>query len=252
MVKNQSRNIIVFDSGIGGLNILNACARTFSELNYIYAADNFNVPYGNKSADEVFDLAKYVLDGAMSFNPEAIVVACNTVTAECIDRFRERYSIPIVGMQPAVKEAAKYGGECAVLVTSATSESDNFKSLLNANFPRAEVCPCPHLAAYIEKNILSLPEKLPENLVPVVKNPDSIVLGCTHYIYLSEQLKRAFSCRVFDGMGGTVRRLGKILGISDHHEYFSGISDHQIDKSRNIGFFNGNISKNKQIFEKIF
>lgn len=254
MEKSQSQKkcVIVFDSGIGGLNILNACAAKYPQLDYVYAADNFNVPYGNISAEEVFGLSTGVLDGAMRFMPSAIVVACNTVTAECIDRLRERYAVPVIGMQPAVKEAAAYGGDCAVLVTRATAESANFNRLIEHNFSEARVYPCSGLADYIEKNILSLPENLPEGLVKIEGKPDSIVLGCTHYMYLSAQFRRAYGCRIFDGSEGTARRLGKILGISDHLNEKSGIGDHISEKNSQIVYFSGNINKNRRIYEQIF
>lgn len=250
--RSDKKCVIVFDSGIGGLNILHACVSKFPQLNYVYAADNFNVPYGNRGAEEVYSLSTGVLDGAMSFMPSAIVVACNTVTAECIDRLRERYAVPVIGMQPAVREAAAYGGECAVLVTRATSESANFRQLLNSNFSDAKVYACTGLADYIEKNIFDLPETIPENLVKIDGKPQSIVLGCTHYMYLSSQFKRRYGCKIFDGSGGTVRRLGKMLGIFDHIEKNSGISDHNLSKNCQIAYFCGDIRKNKQIYKQIF
>lgn len=252
MVKSDRECVIVFDSGIGGLNVLNACVKRYPHFDYIYAADNFNVPYGMRSAEEVFSLATAVLDGAMKYRPSAIVIACNTVTAECIGRLRERYPVPIVGMQPAVKEAAKRGGKCAVLVTEATAQSGNFRALVAENFPSATICPCPDLAAYIEGNIFSLPEVLPKGLVSLPQNCENIVLGCTHYIYLSGQISRAYSCRIFDGIGGTTARLGKILGISDHRGGISGISDHCLSKKGKVSFYCGNIGKNKRIFSAIF
>ena len=252
MVKSDKVSVIVFDSGIGGLNVLNACVKRYPHFDYIYAADNFNVPYGMRSAEEVFSLATAVLDGAMQYRPTAIVVACNTVTAECIERLRERYPVPIVGMQPAVKEAAKSGGKCAVLVTEATAQSSNFRALVAANFPSATVCPCPDLAAYIEGNIFALPEVLPKDLVALPENCESIVLGCTHYVYLAGQLSRAYCCRIFDGIDGTSRRLGEMLGISDHRGEISGISDHCLSKTGKVSFYCGNIAKNRRIYSAIF
>lgn len=242
--------VVIFDSGIGGLNVLKSCLQKYPALHCIYAADNARVPYGNRSREEVFALTSRVLDGAMSHSPAAIVVACNTVTAECITVLRRRYPVPVVGMQPAVKPAARVGGRCLVLATKATASSDNFKKLVNDNFPSATVFASSKLAEYVEKNIYNLPQTLPEELLPTGYF-DSLVLGCTHYIFVSQQLKKRYLCRIFDGVDGTVTRLGKILGIADHQAGFSGISDHCEDIIGRVCFFNGDIDRNRQVLMSI-
>lgn len=249
MVNRQCKNtVVIFDSGIGGLNVLKQCAVKYPELHYVYAADNFRVPYGNRQRDEVYSLASNVLDGAMSFSPSAIVIACNTVTAECICSLRKRYPVPIVGMQPAVKPAAKIGGRCLVMATRATATSENFIRLIAENYPSACVYASEKLAEFVEKNILSLPQKLPEELLPE-GDFDSVVLGCTHYIFVKEQLKKRYLCHIFDGVDGTVARIGKILGISDHQSDISGFGDHRHLKDIKISYYHGNTDLNRRIFE---
>lgn len=252
MVKrNDGRTAVVFDSGIGGLNVLRACALHYPQLKYIYAADNYRVPYGNRSGEEVFALASAVLDGAMSYRPDAVVIACNTVTAECISELRRRYPIPVIGMQPAVKPAAKFGGKCLVLATAATANSLNFKNLLSKYYPEAKVFASQELADYIEKSVFSLPETLPKDLLPD-GNFDAAVLGCTHYMFAAKQISRCYSCQIFDGAEGTAARLGEILGISDHQAIKSGKTDHAGALSVDISFYGGNVDKNSAIFKQIF
>lgn len=243
--------VFVFDSGIGGLNLLCECALRVSGVRYYYVSDNANVPYGNKSADEIYRLTLQALDGIQKYNPAALVVACNTVTARCIDRLREKYGFPVIGIQPAVKQAAAVGGRCLVLATEATVESKAFSSLLS-RFGDTEfvVDGCKDLARYIESNIFNLPQKLPSGLLPDEK-VDSVVLGCTHYVYIERQIAEHYSCPVFDGIAGTADHFAEILGIVDHFDTFSGKTDHCALKQLKINFLVGDMVKNKQIFKKL-
>ncbi|MDE7075702.1 MAG: aspartate/glutamate racemase family protein, partial [Clostridia bacterium] len=143
--------VFVFDSGIGGLNLLYECVVRVPDARYYFISDNKNVPYGNKSAEEIYRLTRSALDGIEKYNPAALVVACNTVTAQCIGKLRSDYSFPVIGIQPAVKPAALHGGSCLVLATEATVHSNSFSSLVerygNGGFT---VVGCRELAEYIE------------------------------------------------------------------------------------------------------
>ena len=238
----------VFDSGIGGLNLLKCCVEKMPNAKFYYLADNFNVPYGGKSKSAIFTLVKNALDGVSGLGLSAAVIACNTATSNCINELREEYPFPIVGIQPAIKPAAKFGGKCLVLATPATVESQSFKKLLtqygNDNF---EVFPCVGLADYIEDNIFNLGESLPESLLPNVK-VDSVVLGCTHYLFVKDAIQKRYNCTVFDGIAGTADHLCKILGINDHSGDNLGIFDHQHDKMSNITFIGGDFGKNARVY----
>ncbi len=242
-------SVAVFDSGIGGLNLLKECVLHLPTVDFYYLADNFNVPYGAKKKEEIFSLVKSKLDIAANEGISAAVIACNTATANCIEELREIYPFPIVGIQPAVKPAVQLGGKCLVLVTAATAASLSFNRLLS-RFDNKNIIvhQCVGLADYIEENLFNLGEELPKELLPDVK-ADSVVLGCTHYVYIKDIVQKRYNCPVFDGIAGTADHLREILGMTDHLRGNSGIYDHQSDKRLKVTFLGGDIVKNKRIFD---
>ena len=215
-MEKHSTSVVVFDSGIGGLNLLYSCALRVPHAHYYFISDPKNVPYGNRPPEEIMRLTLSALDGIEELNPAALVVACNTVTATCIGELRQKFSFPVVGIQPAVKQAAKLGGKCLVLATNATVQSAAFLKLVERFAPKdTEVVGCEHLASYVEQNVLSLSDELPEGLLPDVK-ADSVVLGCTHYAFVKKQIEKRYGCPVFDGIEGTAAHFSEIVGIADH------------------------------------
>ncbi|MDE7400447.1 MAG: glutamate racemase [Clostridia bacterium] len=254
MEKREGSNIgpvFVFDSGIGGLNLLYECAVRVPDVHYFFISDNKNVPYGNKSAEEIYRLTRIALDGIEKYNPAALVVACNTVTAQCIGKLRSAYQFPVIGIQPAVKPAAVHGGSCLVLATEATVHSASFSSLVerygNGGFT---VVGCRELAEYIEDNIFNLPEKLPCSLLPDMKT-DGVVLGCTHYAYVKRQIENYYQCPVYDGIIGTADHFAEIVGICDHFNTFLGKTDHLELSRLKVTFLSGDNVKNAAIFKKL-
>ena len=255
-IKRRNRTAVVFDSGIGGLNLLSACASRVTDIDYFFISDNRNVPYGNRTGEEIYILVQRALEGVEELNPAALVIACNTVTARCIEVLRKRYSFPVVGIQPAVKQAAKIGGKCLVLATEATVESPSFLNLIATQLPpemqtQTEIAGCKHLAEYIEKNIFSLPKLLPRGLLPEVK-ADSVVLGCTHYAFVKKQIEEYYNCSVFDGIEGTATHFAEIVVTGDNYCPLLGKTDHLSDIKPKITFLRGNNAKNRAFFEKMF
>lgn len=233
--------VCFFDSGIGGLNLLHMCVRKMPRVNFTYFADNSRVPYGTLSHDTLLEYVTQVFDEIEKLNPDAVVVACNTVTAECIDNLRERYKFNIIGIQPAVKPAAAYGGKCVVLATPATANSKSLHRLIeNYGKGNVKVVACPELAAYIEDNIFNLSEDKVASLLPEI-SADTVVLGCTHYIFVNEIIKKHFKCAVFDGIEGTCDHLCGILGKNDHN----------LPRAQKIAFSGGFEQKNRQVFNAL-
>lgn len=241
-------SVFVFDSGIGGLNLLYECAVRVPTAHYYFISDNVNVPYGNKSAEEIYRLTRKALEGIEEYSPAALVIACNTITAHCIGELRKDYPFPVIGIQPAVKPAAKHGGKCLVLATESTVHSESFTSLV-ARCQGAEfkVVGCRQLAEYIESHIFDLPPNLPSGLLPDVK-ADSVVLGCTHYSFVKKQIEEYYSCPVFDGATGTADHFAEIVGMSDHFNTFLGKTNHLAVDTSKITFLRGNNDKNAAIF----
>lgn len=206
--------IAFFDSGIGGLTVLNACKKVLPNEVFYYYGDNKHAPYGNLSENKI---KKYVARAFKRFQRlrvKAVVLACNTVTAVCVEKLREKYAFPIIGAEPAVLPAVKRGGEVLVLTTRATYESVRFQHLLQkaqALFPDADIVarPCDGLAGAIEKNILDKQA----DYTPFLPRgePTAVVLGCTHYLFIAEQIRRFYGCPIFDGNEGIARRLRSLL-----------------------------------------
>lgn len=240
-LNDVNRPVCVFDSGIGGLNLLYACAKMCPETNFMYFADNYNVPYGSLSEKRVKALVHDIFDEIASYNPLAVVVACNTVTALCISDLRARYNFPILGIQPAIKQAVRTAGDCLVLATPATVSSPSFKALCNAyGQGRVKAEACPSLASYIEDNIFDYPDIKISGLLPAA-SPSSVVLGCTHYVFAAKSISEAYSCATFDGILGTADHLRKIL---KNLQCFSVIK-------RIIQFKRGDNAKNQKIFNML-
>lgn len=245
--------IAVFDSGIGGLNLLKECTAKLPNVSFFYLADNFNVPYGKKSKREIFSLVSEKLALLSDIDLSAAVIACNTATSNCIEEVRASFPFPVIGIQPAVKTAAEYGGRCLVLATPSTVNSRSFNELLKRCADAHDVIftirACEGLAEYIEERAPDIGE-LPRGFLPPVQ-ADSVVLGCTHYLFAAEQIKRAYGCKIFDGISGTVAHLCRKLGIDDHFDENSGIFDHTAKNRAEVTFIGGDFAKNAMIFDKI-
>lgn len=233
--------VCFFDSGIGGLNLLYECVIRLPCVDFIYFADNYRVPYGNLGREKILKYTEETFDKIAAVKPAAAVAACNTVTAQCIENLRNKYPFEIIGIQPAVKPAAAIGGKCLVLATKATAGSEPLKRLVsqygNGN---AEIYACADLAEYIEKNIFDLKSGEVEKLLPEVA-ADSVVLGCTHYVYIKEVIEKYYNCPVFDGIIGTADRLRAKIGISDHIA----------KRAQKVTFEGGDCIKNRTIFSAL-
>lgn len=248
----RSFPVVVFDSGSGGLNLLCRCALCVPHAHYYYISDSANVPYGNRRPEEIMRLTLSALGGIERLNPAALVVACNTVTANCIDELRRRYPFPVIGIQPAVKQAAAIGGKCLVLATNATVKSSAFLNLVSRFAPAdTTIAACENLASYIERNVLSLPGELPEELLPEVA-ADSVVLGCTHYAFVKRQINKKYGCPVFDGIEGTAARFSKIMGMNDHFCLQNGNFRPPSEKQLKITYKCKNSERYKQIMKYLF
>ena len=202
--------IAFFDSGIGGLTVLNECRKRLPEYVYYYYGDNKNAPYGNLPEKKIKKYVEKAFKKFRKLKVQAVVLACNTVTAVCVEALRKRYPFPIIGAEPAIFTAAKKGGEIFVLATKATCESKRFSSLCErtrAANTNAVIRPisCEGLAGDIEQHLgeadFNFTKALPNG------NPTSVVLGCTHYIYIKEIIEAFYGCPVYDGNEGIAKRV---------------------------------------------
>lgn len=182
----------VFDSGVGGVSVLKHIHAALPNENILYCADSRYAPYGNKSPEMIRERASLLADFLVAQGAKALVVACNTATAAAVSQLRETHTVPIIGMEPAVKPAvaATRTGVVGVLATVGTLKSAQFAALLENYGRDVSVVTegCPGLVEQIEKGELQTDATralLEQYLAPLLAaRADAIVLGCTHYPFV--------------------------------------------------------------------
>jgi len=194
----------IFDSGIGGTSIWKEVVKLVPNENTIYLADSKNAPYGEKPSEEIIALSIKNTEFLLSKGCKLIIVACNTATTNAIDYLRKNYSIPFIGIEPAIKPAALLSktGAIGILATKGTLSSKLFekttreytKNIITIEQDGEGLVPL------IEEGKLNSPEineLLSAYLKPMLKfNIDHLVLGCTHYPYLIPQIKKVIGEKV--------------------------------------------------------
>ncbi len=223
-MQTQRPKIGVFDSGIGGLTVLKECFRMFPTAEYYYLGDNERAPYGNRSEREIVSFVGEALGIFQTLGADAVVLACNTATAVCLEEMRRKFPFPIIGTEPAVRLAAKECKRSLVLSTVRTAASVRLKKLIdserNCEFT---VLPCADLAAEIERCIAEKGEFGKFVHAPIYNGPkpDGVVLGCTHYVFFKDELAAIYGCKAFDGNVGVAKSLFTLfnLGRTDHHGF---------------------------------
>lgn len=192
----------VFDSGIGGLSILKALRTELPNESFVYIADSGNAPYGEKGDAFVIERSRALTQTLIhQHGIKALVVACNTATAAASKVLRAEYpNLPLVGVEPALKPAVALSKtrRIGVMATRGTLESAKFSALRDSLADQAEFIlqPCDGLAAAIEREDTIKIRALCAVYTPALGEfgnlagqIDTIVLGCTHYPFISEQLR---------------------------------------------------------------
>lgn len=236
----------IFDSGIGGLSVLYEAMLTYPDASYIYYADKKNVPYGEKTREQVLEYVKEIFDFFINKQVDAIVIACNTATSVAAKELRNTYPIPIIGMEPAVKKAVELyrhtNKKILVTATPITIKGDKLETLISSlNYPHIDLAALPQLVRFAEKGIFDN-QDVNNYLYEVFKDYnfneyEAIVLGCTHFNYFKKQLKQLFGEHIHfvDGNSGTINHLfHQIPYIKDKQSleiYYSSrlISDEELN-----------------------
>lgn len=189
----------VFDSGIGGLSVADAIQKAFADYKVIYREDSKNLPYGTKSAEQLYDLVLPILK---ELEPECdvIVIACNTVTTTLIKQLRKDIGIPLVGIEPMIKPAAQLTNSKIITVcaTPTTLSSQRYAELKAEYAQHITVIEpdCSDWAELIEQNTINK-EKLRQDIEPSLKRgSDVIVLGCTHYHWIEDEIREIVGATV--------------------------------------------------------
>ncbi|MEZ5565213.1 MAG: glutamate racemase [Gammaproteobacteria bacterium] len=194
---NSGNLIGIFDSGVGGLAIFRAIREVLPHHELAYFADSKYCPYGNRSSAEIVARAMEVSGFLVGLGAQALVVACNTATVHAVAALRERYGMPIIGIEPGIKPAAAISGSrrVVVLATPRTLESSSVSQLRDLHGSGTDFIlqPCPGLVELIEAGQIEEPatmDLLRRFVRPVIEgDADAVVLGCTHFIYLEDKIR---------------------------------------------------------------
>jgi glutamate racemase len=194
----------IFDSGLGGLSVLRAVRSALPDERLIYVADSLYAPYGERDDDFIADRTLAIGEWLVSRGVKALVVACNTATAQSIALARERLPIPVVGVEPGIKPAALLSQSrvVGVLATAVTLRSARFQALIDrhAGDCRFMLQPGHGLVQAVERCDTHSPEVialLAEYLQPMLDaRADTLVLGCTHYPFLDQAIRSIVGDRV--------------------------------------------------------
>ena len=211
----------VFDSGIGGLTVLKKIVETLPNEKYIYYADTDNVPYGTKPKEEVKGYINKAVEFLVSKEVKAIVVACNTATSIAVKELREKYTIPIIGIEPAAKPAVENRENKKVLImaTPTTIKEEKLKYLLESLNAEeyVDLIPMPKLVEFAENKEFesdNVKEYIQEQLKEYnLEDYSELVLGCTHFPFFKDALSKIFpeGTHIIDGSKGVANRLKNIL-----------------------------------------
>lgn len=195
---HSNRPIGIFDSGLGGLTVLKEIHQLLPDEDFIYVADSAHAPYGDRSADYVRKRSQLIADFLVQKKVKAIVIACNTATAEAANQLRDTFDIPIIGLEPAIKPAAKLSknGIIGVLATQRTISSERLLGLTEryAQDKKVLAQACPGLVEQVESCKLSdatTDRLLEKYILPLLEQgADALILGCTHYPFLLPAIRK--------------------------------------------------------------
>ena len=195
-MQKQDRPVAFFDSGLGGISVLRETVRLLPQENYLYYGDSLHAPYGVKSEAQIQALSLAAAEHLVSAGAKAIVVACNTATSAAIGLLRQTY--PDIPM---------------------TIRQEKFQALKRQFDDQAQIIglPCEGLMEFVERGELrgsAVEAYLAEKLAPYLREPvDGIVLGCTHYPFLTGAIRRIVGPgpEIMDGSHGVAMQLARKL-----------------------------------------
>lgn len=251
----NKRPILYFDSGIGGLPYLSHLKDILACEDFIYVADSKNFPYGEKNSDDLLNIILNTVNSIVEkFNPKAVVIACNTASVTALKQLREIVKVPVVGVVPAIKTASckTVNNKIGILATKRTVEGKYLDNLINEfssdkdvykvgasnivkfveydyyNSSKEEIC------SYIKKSVTELKHI----------NVDSVVLGCTHFIHVANEIKEALgeNVHIIDSREGVSRQVRRVIQLNSDNE--TGQGHFYMTKER------GNIGNYKFLCEK--
>lgn len=233
----------IFDSGVGGVTVLKEILKLLPNFNYIYYSDSINNPYGDKNKQELEIITKNIVEFLINKGCKIIVIACNTASAICKDFLRNYFDVPIIAIEPSLKQVINNNlkGNTLVMATKGTIESENFLELYHKYDNKKMIIKSfPGLADLIEQNkIDDIKVYLKESIQ--YKNVDNVVLGCTHYPLIKKEITDVLgNVNFYDGSVGVAKRLKQV--VQDINLKESGFKIEFIDSLNNI-------NKEKRFYE---
>lgn len=257
MARYKCSPIGVFDSGVGGLSVLNQLKQHLPNESFIYLADSGYTPYGQQSKEILTARCQAIADFFIQQQVKMIVIACNTATAVMAEWLRDTLDLPIIGLEPAIKPACQVTKSRAigVFATQNTLNSRRYQQLLAQYATTIKVLqsPCLGFVEQVENgdlNSLKTHRLIKKNLVPMLEESiDILVLGCTHYPFLLpaiQQVSRQFSNKpltIID-TAKAVSKQAKVV-LQAHHL----LNDSQLPAS--VYFSTGNVREQQLIFRQL-
>ena len=206
----------VLDSGIGGVSVLKELVKFLPHGHFIYYSDSLNNPYGDKGEEEVYIIVKKIVDYLLERGCVAIVLACNTASAVCVKRLRREYPATLfIAIEPAYKMVYDYNpsGKTLVMATKGTLESEKFLALYHKyDNKKTILLPCIGLADLIEEGNMQQVDHYLEKKLGKYKDVDNVVLGCTHYPLIKDNISKVLgNVKFFDGSIGVSKELVRQL-----------------------------------------
>lgn len=186
----------IFDSGIGGLTVLHTLLNKYPNNEYIYYGDTLNLPYGNKTKEQLIKLSDKDVQFLISKNVDIIIIACGTVSSNCLDYLKNKYNIPIYDIiSPTIDYLNKSNYQnIGIIATNRTIDSHIFKNNINKNIYEINT---PELVPIIENNNLDNLDNILDIYLKEYKNKiDILVLGCTHYPIISNYIDKYLNNKV--------------------------------------------------------
>lgn len=215
----------IFDSGIGGLSVVEQIKKLLPNESVIYLADKANFPYGEKTSEQIKRLSKRNVEWLLTQEVKIIVVACNTATVNAISFLRQQFPlIDFVGMEPAVKPAAKQSRKGIIILSSPkATKSKQLTLLINkyAKGVRVFNIGSLKLVRAVEKQWnsprikKSLRDSIPQKILEQV---DTLVLGCTHFPLIRDHIQKFVgqSIKVIDSGEAVAKRVKAVLKEKGH------------------------------------
>lgn len=221
----------LFDSGVGGLTVLKTLLKKYPNNEYIYYGDTLNIPYGDKSKEELLELARDNTKFLLTKNVEMIIVACGTVSSNCLDILKKENDIPIYSILDTTIDYLNNSTyeNILVMATHATINSHIFKKNVKKNIYELET---PKLVPMIENGDYTDLNKTLHSYLDGYKNKvDALVLGCTHYPIIKDEIKKIINADLVD-MSDYIKINND--GSTSLKIYFSKIDDKITNNTKKI------------------